>query len=828
MLVRELPNARLVEAGSILELRLSPERLTGEIVPLRGGVLAGRAGRQAAPARKAATARAAPDARGTHYSSAVSSRKEQKEKLRREREEREQAAKAAERRAAAGRLRRGRGARAGGDRGRRRGAARRRRGRRRAATARGDVFPDGGKAPEQQVDGLRVRRSRTPAASEGLQGQQPRPHPEPLRPGQVQDQPADLRQALRRPRPTTAPTARRRTDEELVHSQEHGRVIIWFKPSLPKEARADLRALFDEDQYQMVLVPERPTCPTQVAVTRVERRPGAARHRPPDGVPALQRPRSSTPAGVPRRVPRQAAPSRSRSRRRSLQPALLTPCSALVSVACNVLAVTMMRSSLAPLVALVVSPPRRSRCSRYQPEPVDFELAPGRPARWPRRRAARWSRGRCARRSASTSSGLRWRGRAEPRVAIRVRKAGGRWSRWARLSTEQQDGPDPGTRRGRRRAASAPLWVGRGRLGPVPADAGACRGCGSTSSTSSGTATARRPAAHRDPAARQRGACGARRALGASAAPPSAQPAMVMRDDWGASDCPPRSGAQLRRGEGRVRPPHGEPRTTTRARRRRTIVLGDLPLPPQLERVERHRLQLPRRQVRHALRGPCRRDRPAGGRRPGPGLQRARAPASPTSAPTPSVPQTPGGAATRWRALIRWKLPLHGAPPRARTTLKSAGRRHQPLPVGQRRSRVDRVIGHRDTTPPSARATMLYGQLTELRRDGGRPVAVPVLEAPPSRARTAMAAALAPRWSATGGAVRGERAAAQGRWQSPRQQAGGGADAARPHLAHRRASSRPAGTGRFSVLLRPKVTRLVRARFRGNGTLRASARRRCS
>jgi pimeloyl-ACP methyl ester carboxylesterase len=32
MLVRELPNARLVEAGSILELRLNPERLTGEIV----------------------------------------------------------------------------------------------------------------------------------------------------------------------------------------------------------------------------------------------------------------------------------------------------------------------------------------------------------------------------------------------------------------------------------------------------------------------------------------------------------------------------------------------------------------------------------------------------------------------------------------------------------------------------------------------------------------------------------------------------------------------------------------------------------------------------
>jgi len=32
MLVHELPHARLVEASSILELRLSPERLTGEIV----------------------------------------------------------------------------------------------------------------------------------------------------------------------------------------------------------------------------------------------------------------------------------------------------------------------------------------------------------------------------------------------------------------------------------------------------------------------------------------------------------------------------------------------------------------------------------------------------------------------------------------------------------------------------------------------------------------------------------------------------------------------------------------------------------------------------
>jgi hypothetical protein len=47
------------------------------------------------------------------------------------------------------------------------------------------------------------------------------------------------------------------SDETLVHSLEHGRVIVWFKPGLPKSARGDLRALYEEDTYQMLLVPRR-------------------------------------------------------------------------------------------------------------------------------------------------------------------------------------------------------------------------------------------------------------------------------------------------------------------------------------------------------------------------------------------------------------------------------------------------------------------------------------------------------------------------------------------------------------------------------------------
>jgi hypothetical protein len=55
MLVKELPDARLVEASSILELRLSPERLTGEIIDFIDGCWDGPRGAAtvSAPAARA-------------------------------------------------------------------------------------------------------------------------------------------------------------------------------------------------------------------------------------------------------------------------------------------------------------------------------------------------------------------------------------------------------------------------------------------------------------------------------------------------------------------------------------------------------------------------------------------------------------------------------------------------------------------------------------------------------------------------------------------------------------------------------------------------------
>ena len=67
MLVRELPNARLIEASSIIELRTSPERLTGEIVGFIDECWGGRA----RPARR----RRAPAKRSTNGSRAAGARR---------------------------------------------------------------------------------------------------------------------------------------------------------------------------------------------------------------------------------------------------------------------------------------------------------------------------------------------------------------------------------------------------------------------------------------------------------------------------------------------------------------------------------------------------------------------------------------------------------------------------------------------------------------------------------------------------------------------------------------------------------------------------------
>jgi hypothetical protein len=130
----------------------------------------------------------------------------------------------------------------------------------------GNTFPSGGSVPEQKVFDLNKA-----AAAAGCE---------------LKSNPATSREHLQDPNqkvnyPQNPPTSGKHyavpaedglyngtppPDTALVHALEHGRVIIWAKPSLPVEARKQIRALFDEDSYQMLVV-RRPNMPYAVATT---------------------------------------------------------------------------------------------------------------------------------------------------------------------------------------------------------------------------------------------------------------------------------------------------------------------------------------------------------------------------------------------------------------------------------------------------------------------------------------------------------------------------------------------------------------------------------
>jgi Protein of unknown function (DUF3105) len=59
----------------------------------------------------------------------------------------------------------------------------------------------------------------------------------------------------------------------LVHVLEHGRIIMWFKPGAPAKVRGTLKAVFDDDPYQMVLTPNTTHMPYEVAASAWGREP---------------------------------------------------------------------------------------------------------------------------------------------------------------------------------------------------------------------------------------------------------------------------------------------------------------------------------------------------------------------------------------------------------------------------------------------------------------------------------------------------------------------------------------------------------------------------
>lgn len=59
----------------------------------------------------------------------------------------------------------------------------------------------------------------------------------------------------------------------IVHTLEHGRVVLWFDRTLPRPARAGLKAFYVDDPYQLLLVPDTTEMPYAVAATAWNRDP---------------------------------------------------------------------------------------------------------------------------------------------------------------------------------------------------------------------------------------------------------------------------------------------------------------------------------------------------------------------------------------------------------------------------------------------------------------------------------------------------------------------------------------------------------------------------
>jgi hypothetical protein len=342
-----------------------------------------------------------------------------------------------------------------------------------------------------------------------------------------------------------------------------------------------------------------------------------------------------------------------------------------------------------------------------EPTAVDFELAPhgvsaahagqvlSRPLRAPRR---------------FSLVGFRWRGSAQPAIHMRVRRAGHRWTHWLALPGAPDGAPDPRSREAHAaRSASAPVWVGSAdwvqyRLSrPVP---------GLHLHFVRVKSHGWRP-----------------RAVRAQASQPAIQP----RSSWDpANQCPPRTAPQY--GDVQVAFIH------------HTVSLNDYQpadVPSIILGICRyHRNSNGWNDIGYNFLvdkfGTLWEGRAGGIDQPVVGAQAQGFNSQSTGIANigtfDSVPET-DAAMNSMAALIRWKLPLTGAPTAGTTTLVSAGGSDNKYPAGTRVT-LDRISGHRDVDATDCPGTDLYAQLATLRSMVG--------SVAPVKQRTRIAAAFQP------------------------------------------------------------------------------------
>ena len=388
----------------------------------------------------------------------------------------------------------------------------------------------------------------------------------------------------------------------FVHSLEHGRIEIQYSPDLPEEDQLALKGVFDERPDGVLLFPN-DDMPYEVAVTAWTQLMGCKKYEGAATLDAIRDFRDTYIGPRPRAAPAlrpRIAPARRRSAARR------EPASSRTGRIYGRGGVLKRMVRLRPRYVAAgrwpawPSPgwppppsPRSATCLARSTSSSRWARcgprAPCRTRSWSGRAGAPAS-GPVSYRSAVIAAPKRFdlvglAGEMRP-LELRARDDGGAWSDWV----ETDDG-NPVYFGG-----ADELQVRDPRLAPVgPLHYVNVSG---TTSAAGGLLTGVREAINSafisagslvDPIA--------------EAAP--TRPEIVTRSEWGANltqgGCPPRERPVLRHGQGRRHPPHRDRQRLQRGGGARDRA-RHLPLPPQRQRLERHRLQRARRPLRQRLR----------------------------------------------------------------------------------------------------------------------------------------------------------------------------------------------------------------------------------
>jgi N-acetylmuramoyl-L-alanine amidase len=351
-------------------------------------------------------------------------------------------------------------------------------------------------------------------------------------------------------------------------------------------------------------------------------------------------------------------------------------------------AVKLPASAAAFLIAVLALPATATAA-----KPFDFEIAPRASAGAGARAAdAGTLSPRLATRHRFNLVGMRWRGRTEPEIDVRVRQPGRGWSRWAALEAHGDHNPDAG--RGERIArASDGLWVGSANGVQYRMNR---RVRGLRLHFVNVGEVARRARAAQEP-----------------------QPDVVSRAEWGAGGCPPRES-----------PDYG---TVNAVHVHHTVSLNDYSpaeAPAMVLAICRYHRNsngwndigynalVDKYGVLYEGRAGGLDQAVIGAQAQGFNAQTAGIASIGDHTSVGATPQTMDALAR----YIRWKLQVHGQPLSGPVELRSSGGSASRYGTGARVT-VERVIGHRDTGRTACPGQLLYGQLDDLRAMVGTGVA---------------------------------------------------------------------------------------------------------